>query len=344
MPQKMNDSKQITVNAELVLRMLDGPKRAGIAIEKLLSSCNLNPDELQRPDYRIPVISAVELLQRVGYLMDDEFLGFISSPLPHGYFRQSILSIIHQPTVGAALAQLMDFNNVFINDLRFEIRKKRKIVNISIQRTSSDFVVDNVTIDCIMAIWHRLAGWLCNEVLILNHVQLDYSPPPYHKEYRYLFYGAPISFNSTINCISFDAHYLDLPVVQTEASAKVYIRRAPLDIFLPQDIQGEMSRSIHETLRISFTQSRQPAELQEIAEEMDLSTQTLRRRLTKEGTSFNAIKSQVRRDIAMHALGHPELSIEEVAIQTGYSEPAAFIRAFKSWTGFTPAKFRLGVF
>jgi AraC-like DNA-binding protein len=45
----------------------------------------------------------------------------------------------------------------------------------------------------------------------------------------------------------------------------------------------------------------------------------------------------------MHALGNPELTIEEVAIQAGYSEPAAFIRAFKAWTGFTPAKFRHGV-
>ena len=73
---------------------------------------------------------------------------------------------------------------------------------------------------------------------------------------------------------------------------------------------------------------------------MGVSTQTVRRRLAKEGTSFNAIKSQVRRDLSMNYLGNVDFSIEEVAIQVGYSEPAAFIRAFKSWTGVSPARFR----
>jgi len=42
-------------------------------------------------------------------------------------------------------------------------------------------------------------------------------------------------------------------------------------------------------------------------------------------------------------LGHPETSIEEIALHTGYSEPGSFIRAFKNWTGFTPLQFRKGM-
>ncbi|BFM17118.1 AraC family transcriptional regulator [Maricurvus nonylphenolicus] len=327
----------------MILRMLERPRKAGVDIDNLFERCNVNPETLKQPHYRIPVATAVELLQRCGFQMQDEFLGLLAAPIPPGYFRQSVLSTVHQPTLGLALARYLEFSNIFFNSLRFELKRKKQIVEIICTRDINNKIKDDIAIECSIAVFHRLTGWLCNELIILNNVELDFSVPTYYKEYHYLFYGAPIQFNSNLNRITFDAHYLDLPIVQTEASAEIFIRRAPLDIFLPQDVQGEMSREIHEALRISFTKSQQPAELQDIAEDMGISTQTIRRKLTKEGTSFNNIKSQVRRDIAMHALGNPELSIEEVAIQAGYSEPAAFIRAFKSWTGFTPAKFRQGV-
>jgi AraC-like DNA-binding protein len=338
-----SNNRQITINAEMILRMLEGPRHAGVDVDKLFQRCNLNPQTLQEPNYRLPVASAVELLQRCGFQMKDEFLGLLAVAIPSGYFRQSVLSTVHQPTLGHALARYLEFSNIFFNSLRFELKRKKHLVEIICTRDPDNKIKDDIAIECSIAVFHRLTGWLCNELIILNNVELDFSAPTYYKEYHYLFYGAPIQFNGKYNRITFDAHYLDLPIVQTEASAEIFIRRAPLDIFLPQDVQGEMSREIHEALRISFTKSQQPAELQDIAENMSISTQTIRRRLTKEGTSFNNIKSQVRRDIAMHALGNPELTIEEVAIQAGYSEPAAFIRAFKAWTGFTPAKFRHGV-
>jgi len=65
--------------------------------------------------------------------------------------------------------------------------------------------------------------------------------------------------------------------------------------------------------------------------------------MKKEGTSFHTIVAQVRRDIAIHHLGAGELSIENIAYKTGYTEPGSFIRAFKAWTGFTPLHFRKGL-
>lgn len=343
MKNKSSSNKQITINTEMILRMLEGPRNAGIDVDSLFERCKLNPETLTEPHYRMPVAAAVEILQRCGFQMNDEFLGLLALPIPPGYFRQSVLSTVHQSTLGLALARYLEFSNIFFNSLKFELKRRKHLVEIICTRDSHNKIKDDIAIECSIAVFHRLTGWLCNELVILSNVELDFPAPSYYKEYHYLFYGAPIQFNSKCNRITFDAHYLDLPIVQTEASAEIFIRRAPLDIFLPQDVQGDMSREIHEALRISFTKSQQPAELQDIAESMGISSQTIRRKLTKEGTSFNNIKSQVRRDIAMHALGNPELSIEAVAIQAGYSEPAAFIRAFKSWTGFTPAKFRQGV-
>jgi AraC-like DNA-binding protein len=133
-------------------------------------------------------------------------------------------------------------------------------------------------------------------------------------------------------------------VIQNETDAEAYYQRAPLDLFLPQDVQGETSRVIRKLIKQQYTARNVVANLQEVSALLDLGPQTIRRRLAKEGTSYNSIKSRVKRDVAMRALNDPDLTIEEVAIRIGYSEPAAFIRAFKSWTGFSPARFRRGGF
>jgi AraC-like DNA-binding protein len=80
-----------------------------------------------------------------------------------------------------------------------------------------------------------------------------------------------------------------------------------------------------------------------VASALDVHPQTLRRRLSGEGTTFKDIKNQVRRDTALHFLGKQGLSIEEIAHRAGFSESSAFIRAFKGWTGVTPYSYRKGL-
>jgi AraC-like DNA-binding protein len=84
-------------------------------------------------------------------------------------------------------------------------------------------------------------------------------------------------------------------------------------------------------------------ELNDVAKTLEVHPQTLRRRLSSEGTTFKDIKTQVRRDTALHFLGKQGLSIEEIAHRAGFSESSAFIRAFKGWTGVTPYTYRKGL-
>ena len=84
-------------------------------------------------------------------------------------------------------------------------------------------------------------------------------------------------------------------------------------------------------------------ELKEVASALDVHPQTLRRRLSAEGITFQEIKNQLRRDTALHLLGKQGVNIEEIAYRSGFSESSAFIRAFKSWTGVTPYTYRKGL-
>jgi AraC-like DNA-binding protein len=78
----------------------------------------------------------------------------------------------------------------------------------------------------------------------------------------------------------------------------------------------------------------------EIARRLGMSERTLQRRLTEEGESFQALATQVRREVAESLLSTTRHSLSEVAFLTGFSDQSACQRAFKSWTGTTPLSFR----
>ena len=71
-----------------------------------------------------------------------------------------------------------------------------------------------------------------------------------------------------------------------------------------------------------------------------MSAPTLRRRLKKEGTTFQQLKDECRRDASMGYLSNPDLSINAVAALMGFTDPSAFHRSFKKWTGLTPGEYR----
>ena len=73
-----------------------------------------------------------------------------------------------------------------------------------------------------------------------------------------------------------------------------------------------------------------------------MSAPTLRRKLRREGTTFQALKDEARSEAACLALDRPELSIQEVALQLGFTDPSAFHRAFRKWSGQTPGQYRAG--
>jgi AraC-like DNA-binding protein len=74
-----------------------------------------------------------------------------------------------------------------------------------------------------------------------------------------------------------------------------------------------------------------------VARQMGISRQTLFRRLKAEGTSFAAVLDGVRQRLAMDYLAAGKVSVNETAYLVGFADPAAFSRAFKRWTGHSPA-------
>jgi AraC-like DNA-binding protein len=77
-----------------------------------------------------------------------------------------------------------------------------------------------------------------------------------------------------------------------------------------------------------------------VAHDLHYSVRTLRRRLSSEGMSYQAIKDELRRDIAIQRLLRSSDAIAAIAYDVGFDDPTAFHRAFRHWTGSTPQTYR----
>ena len=71
-----------------------------------------------------------------------------------------------------------------------------------------------------------------------------------------------------------------------------------------------------------------------------MSEQTIRRKLSAEGVNYQQLKDNLRSDLAMRLLNKSSVPIQEIARLLNFSEPRAFTRAFKQWTGHSPRHFR----
>jgi AraC-like DNA-binding protein len=130
------------------------------------------------------------------------------------------------------------------------------------------------------------------------------------------------------------------PMRDADAALEGIIRRRLENALGDRDRSsaGEMSTRVRRMLVEQL--GRSVLTLDAVAEALAVSRRTLTRRLAEEGGSYRHILDDVRSDFAQALLQDRSLSIGDIAFFLQYSEPAAFHRSFRRWTGRTPQGFR----
>ena len=164
------------------------------------------------------------------------------------------------------------------------------------------------------------------------------NPAPKNPEIYTTFFDCPVDFNQKSNRFLFDRKALDLPLPQAN--------KLNLKIFTAQcDEELEDRKKVHsysEEIRQeieSLFKNHIPTQ-EEIADTLNITTRTMRRKLAYENCTFQQLLNETLEQRATNFLKNTRLSIEEIGNQMGYSESAAFIRAFRRWTGKTPFQVR----
>lgn len=318
----------------------------GYDFSPILRSAGLdfNPLDDSDPAYRseISAMQYSRVYQQVLSLLQDETFGAINSQLGEpGAFRMMCYCVISCENLGQAIQRTAEFYRTFFDE------RSQLYANFTEQTTRVGYRTHlwepggpvQAANAYGLSVWHRFFSWLCGRNIELKRVDFTGSQPDNLEKYEKLF-GCPLYFNQASDLLYFDSDCLTWPIVHTEHSLREFLRTAPYQLLImDSDEKGDnLSAQVKAMIGHDFSDGFPGFDA--ISSALNMSAPTLRRRLKKEGTTFQQLKDEARCEAAKLCLDRPDLSINEVALQMGFTDPSAFHRSFKKWTAQTPGQFR----
>jgi len=150
--------------------------------------------------------------------------------------------------------------------------------------------------------------------------------------------GCPVRAGASWAGLAVPRASWQLPLNRRDPTLRALLERQADGVALPAPAMDPLERDVRRVLAPRLAKGE--ADIDVIARDLAMSSRTLQRRLSAAGLSFHELIDTVRRETAEKCIANSSLSIAEVAYLVGYSEPAAFHRAFKRWTGVTPQAYR----
>ncbi len=172
----------------------------------------------------------------------------------------------------------------------------------------------------------------------LSPLRLEFVQPRPHAKTIERHFGCPVVCGGPRNSIVFRAADARRPFVTRNAELLAML--APqFEEELKQEKGGE---NFVERVRIAIQQKltgRRPT-IEDIADALHISSRTLQRRLQDEGSGFQRVLEEARHQLARHYLNNCVLELNEAAYLLGYEDGNSFVRAFRTWEGVPPARWR----
>ncbi|MDQ0084771.1 AraC-like DNA-binding protein [Variovorax boronicumulans] len=330
----------VTIPIAFVHGMLSGIRARGgealLDIDVALEDAGIAPALLDENGARITAEQYVALFALLMDRMDDEALGFLTRRLRRGSFALMTRSTLGARTFEVALRRVAHTFSLLQDDLSLVLLHEGPLAGFGVRLNIQPATHQNFLHELMLRVYWRLFAWLHGGRLVARRFDFGFELPPYADGYAKVFPG-PLQFGQPLSAVWFDASALDTPVHRDAQEMQVFLAAAPANVILPRLAEQAVSARVRAVL-----QQHRPAwaDLATTASVLHMSVSTLQRHLATEGTSFQALKDQLRRDLAIVRLNTSTVPLAVLAEELGFADSAAFQRAFKAWTGGAPGSYR----
>lgn len=326
-----------SISVYFVASALEAVRERGWDADELLRQAGISPALVQLPQARVSAQQFGALWLAVARVLDDELFGQDSRRMKVGSFAMLCRTLIQCETLRSALLCMARFFNLILDDFQCSLREADGRASLVIVEAAGERAPRVMGHETLLMMQHGLACWLVGRRIPILAAAFAYPAPSRSAEYRHM-YCEELAFEQEATALYFDRSYLTLPVVQSQRSAKEFIAKAPANIVLKYKNSSGLAAQIRRQLRTA--NGADWPDFDAFAARLNMSSSTLRRRLLDEGQSFQDIKDQMRRDLAIHYLCHTDKTVADIAAALGFAEVSAFHRAFKKWTGARPGGYR----
>lgn len=308
----------------------------GVDPEPLFASESIKVRLPIDPSQRIPYEKIDRIRSKAAQKIGDEAFGIRSASVfspsqlgALGYAWQASL------TLRKACERLERFVRVLNNQAAIRVEDVDDCMVVTIQL---DLPSENLTVrdDSALATITRMCRMVSGDHFRLKAVNFRHAAPGDIKPY-FEYFACPLNFDQPENQLLIPLSIADEVLVGANSELallndKVVTRR--LALMDRNDIVARVQSTLMEQLPHGNVSD------DSIANALHMSVRTMHRKLAEVNQNFRNILVEMRRDLAEHYILDNSLTLTEISLLLGFSEPSSFSRAFKSWTGTAPSEAR----
>jgi AraC-like DNA-binding protein len=327
-----------TLTARAILPLVSGLQRLGHNPKPFLDAVGLDAGALDDPDARIPMSAGSGLLVRAAEMTGDDCIGLHLAE--HADLRTADVhyyAMAASATLRDAFTRLSRYQRLIHETTRIEVSATADGMALR-HVLPGGFAASRQTAEFLLAAWVRIGRVVTGTEWCPADVRFAHEPPAHLSEHR-RFFKAPLRFSTAENALTVSASTLLLPCVGTDPALASLIDRYAREHMQPQAGDGHSLADRVRAILIAQLPDGEPTAAA-VAARMKMSVRTLNRALAADGTTYRAVLDQMRGEMARRHLANPRTTLGEVAFLLGFSDVTAFHRAFRRWTGRTPAQWR----
>ena len=305
---------------------------------KALEFAQITPSQAKKTSAHITALQMERISSFAMHELNDEVLGCLSRQLPWGTYGMLVRASLTSPTLGMALKRWCRHHGLVADDIELSVEERDGKAHIRLRELKDLGEQREFGVLSILRNLYGVACWLIDSRITLEQVHFAFEAPAHQAVYPLMFQG-PVLFGSAthISELVMNASYLALPLRRDEAALQRMLETALTLTVLQYRKDRLLLTQVKQALAM-YPQDTHSAE--DLAPLLNLSPRSLHRQLKEEGTSLQVLKDEVRHERAIELLQRTRKPIKQVAESAGFQNEKSFIRAFKQWTGQTPAAFR----
>lgn len=327
----------MTVSVLFARGLMSQVQRRGMDPQVLLHEAGIDRAHLEDASHTLSLDEGDRLARSAMRLTSDPGLGLaMGAHAPYCMLQVFGYLVLAQATLRAAYGVLTQYSSLVADGFRWQLSESQDLAEFSCVPDVELGEGTRFAMEYAMATAKRIGQHFLSTRAVPTQARFRHARPRHWRRYASAL-SCPVLFDQDSTSLSFPRDYLDRAQPHADSMMNTMLRQHA-DRMLQEKTPAHRLKGRLETILLHELDP-STAQLEEMAQRLGVTARALRDNLRREGVTLTSLIEQTRCRIACQELRRPRTTIRATAERLGFSQPSAFHRAFRRWTGRTPVEF-----